>query len=39
MQNDVVGTSKKVNTRLFAGDPGRFQNPAPDTVVDSGITD
>ena len=34
-----LNTSKRVNTRLFAGDPGRFQNPAPGTVVDSGITD
>lgn len=34
-----LNTSKRVNTRLFAGDPGRFQNPLPGTVVDSGITD
>ena len=34
-----INTSKRVNTRLFAGDPGRFQNPMPGTVVDSSITD
>ena len=28
-----------MNTRLFAGDNGRFQNPLPGTVVDSAITD
>jgi aubergine-like protein len=34
-----VNTCKRVNTRLFAGDPGRFQNPMPGTVVDAAITD
>ena len=34
-----INTSKRVNTRLFAGDPGRFNNPLPGTVVDSSITD
>jgi aubergine-like protein len=34
-----INTSKRVNTRLFAGDTGRFQNPLPGTVVDSAITD
>lgn len=34
-----LNCSKRVNTRLFAGNPGRFQNPEPGTVVDSGITD
>lgn len=34
-----INTSKRVNTRLFGGQPGRFQNPLPGTVVDQGITD
>jgi aubergine-like protein len=34
-----INTSKRVNTRLFAGQPGRFQNPLPGTVVDADITD
>merc|ERR1711903_271361 len=34
-----INTSKRVNARLFAGDPGRFQNPMPGTVVDASITD
>jgi len=34
-----VNCSKRVNTRLFAGDPGRFQNPLPGTVIDSDITE
>lgn len=34
-----VNTSKRVNTRLFAGDPSRFQNPAPGTVIDADITE
>lgn len=34
-----INTSKRVNTRLFAGDVGRYQNPLPGTVVDGQITD
>lgn len=34
-----INTSKRVNTRLFAGDVGRYQNPLPGTVVDAAITD
>lgn len=34
-----INTSKRVNTRLFGGDVGRFQNPLPGTVVDAQITD
>jgi len=34
-----INTSKRVNTRLFGGQPGRFQNPLPGTVVDQSITD
>lgn len=34
-----INTSKRVNTRIFAGDPSRFQNPMPGTVIDSGVTD
>lgn len=29
-----VNCSKRVNTRIFAGDPSRFQNPAAGTVID-----
>lgn len=34
-----INCSKRVNTRLFGGDVGRFRNPDPGTVVDAGITD
>lgn len=34
-----INTSKRVNTRLFGGDVGRFANPLPGTVVDAQITD
>ena len=34
-----VNTSKRVNTRLFAGDAGRYQNPPPGTVIDAEITE
>jgi len=34
-----INTSKRVNTRLFAGDTRRFENPLPGTVVDGAITD
>jgi len=34
-----VNTSKRVNVRMFGGDPGRFQNPLPGSVIDSDITD
>ena len=34
-----INTSKRVNTRIFAGETGRFQNPLPGTVVDAQITD
>jgi len=29
-----INCSKRVNTRIFAGDPSRFQNPAAGTVID-----
>ena len=34
-----VNCSKRVNTRIFAGDPSRFQNPSAGTVIDAGVTD
>lgn len=34
-----LNVNKRVNTRLFGGDPGQFKNPVPGTVVDKGITD
>ena len=34
-----LNCSKRVNTRLFGGNPGRFMNPDPGTVVDSAIVD
>ena len=34
-----INTCKRVNTRLFAGDPGRFMNPQAGTVIDSTVTD
>ncbi len=34
-----VNCSKRVNTRIFAGDPNRFQNPAAGTVIDQAVTD
>lgn len=34
-----VNCCKRVNTRIFAGDPSRFQNPAAGTVIDGGVTD
>ena len=34
-----INTSKRVNPRLSAGDPGRFQNPPPGTVIDVDITE
>ena len=34
-----VNTSKRVNTRLFADDPGRFQIPPPGTVIDADTTE
>ena len=34
-----VNTSKRVNTRLFAGDPSRFQNLLAGTVIDADITE
>jgi len=34
-----INTCKRVNTRVFAGDVGRFQNPLAGTVVDSCVTD
>lgn len=34
-----INTSKRVNTRLFVGDPGRYQNPQPGTVIDAEITE
>ena len=34
-----VNCSKRVNTRIFAGDVSRFQNPAAGTVIDAGVTD
>lgn len=34
-----INCSKKVNTRLFAGEPGRYSNPQPGTVIDGEITE
>lgn len=34
-----INVCKRVNTRIFGGDVGRFQNPLPGTVIDQGITD
>lgn len=34
-----INCSKRVNTRIFAGDPSRFQNPAAGTVIDQNVTD
>lgn len=34
-----INCSKRVNTRIFAGDPSRFQNPAAGTVIDQAVTD
>ena len=34
-----LNVCKRVNTRLFAGQPARYQNPMPGTVVDATITD
>jgi len=34
-----INCCKRVNTRVFAGDVGRFQNPLAGTVIDSTVTD
>jgi len=34
-----INCCKRVNTRIFAGDPARFQNPAAGTIIDGGVTD
>ena len=34
-----INTCKRVNTRLFSGSEGNFQNVLPGSVVNSGITD
>lgn len=34
-----INCSKRVNTRIFAGDPKRFSNPVPGTVIDCKVTD
>lgn len=34
-----INTCKRVNTRIFAGDPRRFNNPVAGTVIDSTVTD
>lgn len=34
-----INCSKRVNTRIFAGEPGRFNNPQAGTVIDSVVTD
>ena len=34
-----INCSKRVNTRIFAGEPSRFQNPAAGTVIDQSVTD
>lgn len=34
-----INTCKRVNTRIFAGNPSRFNNPLAGTVVDSTVTD
>jgi len=34
-----INCSKRVNTRIFAGDAGKYQNALPGTVIDGEITD
>lgn len=34
-----INCCKRVNTRIFAGEVGRFQNPMAGTVIDSTVTD
>lgn len=34
-----INCCKRVNTRIFAGDVGRFQNPLAGTVIDQTVTD
>jgi aubergine-like protein len=34
-----INVCKRVNTRLFAGDEKRFQNPQPGMVLNKGVTD
>ena len=34
-----INTCKRVNTRIFAGDTNKFQNPQAGTVIDSVVTD
>ena len=34
-----INTCKRVNTRLFSGSEGSFQNVLPGSVVNTGITD
>jgi len=34
-----INVSKRINTRVFAGDVGSFKNPMPGTVIDGSITD
>jgi len=34
-----INTCKRVNTRIFAGQVGRFQNPLAGTIIDSCVTD
>jgi aubergine-like protein len=34
-----INTCKRVNTRIFAGNPSRFNNPLAGTVIDSTVTD
>ena len=33
-----INCSKRVNTRIFAGDAGKYQNALPGTVIDGEIT-
>lgn len=34
-----INTCKRVNTRIFGGQVGRFNNPAAGTIIDSTVTD
>lgn len=34
-----INCCKRVNTRIFAGNPSRFNNPLAGTIVDSKVTD
>jgi len=34
-----INCCKRVNTRIFAGDPASFKNPVAGTIIDGGVTD